>query len=103
LLSYLPATIFGTLWLGPSGAIVQDLVPPAMRAMAAAVFIFILTIIGMGMGPQAVGLLNDWLGTPDAIRYSLLWTAVVMNVISAVYFWLAGKTLVQDLEAKRRL
>lgn len=103
LLSYLPATIFGTLWLGPSGAIVQDLVPPAMRAMAAAVFIFILTIIGMGMGPQAVGLLNDWLGAPDAIRYSLLWTAVGMNLISAVFFWLAGKTLVQDLEAKRRL
>jgi MFS family permease len=103
LLSYLPATIFGTLWLGPSGAVVQDLVPPAMRAMASAVFIFILTIIGMGLGPQAVGLLNDWLGTPDAIRYSLLWTAVVMNVISAVYFWLAAKTLVQDLEAKKRL
>ena len=103
LLSYLPATIFGTLWLGPSGAIVQDLVPPAMRAMASAMFIFILTIIGMGMGPQVVGLLNDWLGTPDAIRYSLLWTAVAMNLISAVFFWLAGKTLVQDLEAKQRL
>jgi MFS family permease len=103
LLSYLPATIFGTLWIGPSGAIVQDLVPPAMRAMASAVFIFILTIIGMGAGPQAVGILNDWIGTPDAIRYSLLYTVVVMNLISALYFWLAGRTLVQDLEAKKRL
>ncbi len=103
LLCYLPATIFGTLWIGPSGAIVQDLVPPAMRATASAVFIFILTIIGMGAGPQTVGILNDWIGTPDAVRFSLLGTVVVMNLISAWYFWRAGHTLLQDLEAKRRL
>jgi MFS family permease len=103
LLSFLPATVFGTLWLGPAGAIVQDLVPPAMRAMASAVFIFILTIIGLGAGPQTVGILNDLIGTPEAIRSSLLYTAVVMNLLSALYFWLTAKTLVQDLEAKKRL
>src|SRR5215510_797907 len=48
LLSFLPATVFGTLWFGPAASIVQDLVPPAMRATASAVFIFILTIIGLG-------------------------------------------------------
>ena len=103
LLSYLPAIMCSTLWLGPSFAIVQDLVPPAMRAMASAVFIFILTIIGMGAGPQVVGILNDWIGTPEAIRNSLLWTAIVMNLCAAGFFWLAGKTLVADLEAKKRL
>jgi len=54
-------------------------------------------------GPQAIGILNDWIGTPDAIRYSLLYTTVVMNLCSAVFFWLTGRTLVQDLEAKKRL
>ncbi len=103
LLSYLPASVCSTLWLGPSFAIVQDLVPPAMRAMASAVFLFIATIIGMGAGPQVVGILNDWMGTPEAIRYSLLWTATVMNLCAAGFFWLAGKTLVEDLEAKKRL
>jgi MFS family permease len=103
LLSYLPASMCSTLWLGPSFAIVQDLVPPAMRAMASAVFLFIATMIGMGAGPQVVGILNDWIGTPDAIRYSLLWTATVMNLCAAGFFWLAGKTLVEDLEAKKRL
>jgi MFS family permease len=103
LLSYFPAVICSTLWIGPTFAIVQDLVPPAMRAMASAVFIFILTIIGMGTGPQAVGILNDWIGTPDAIRYSLLWTAVVMNLGAALFFWLSRRTLLQDLQAKRWL
>jgi MFS family permease len=103
LLSYFPAVICSTLWIGPSFAIVQDLVPPAMRAMGSAVFIFILTIIGMGAGPQAVGILNDLIGTPDAIRYSLLWTAIIMNLGAAWFFWLSRRTLLQDLEAKKRL
>jgi MFS family permease len=103
LLAYLPASVFSTLWIGPTFATAQDLVPPAMRAMASAVFLFITTIIGMGAGPQTVGILNDLIGTPDAIRYSLLSTATIMNVISAVFFWLAGKTLMEDLEAKKRL
>lgn len=103
LLCFLPANMFGAMWLGPSGAIVQDLVPPPMRAMAAAIFIFILTIIGLGAGPQTVGILNDWIGTPDAIRYSLLGTVIVMDLCAALFFWLTGKTLAQDLEAKKRL
>ncbi|MBI3757011.1 MAG: MFS transporter [Deltaproteobacteria bacterium] len=103
LLAYLPAILFSTLWVGPAFAIAQDLVPPAMRAMASAVFLFIVTIIGMGAGPQTVGILNDLIGAPDAIRYSLLAAAIVMNLAAAVFFWLAGKTLVQDLEAKARL
>jgi MFS family permease len=103
LLSYLPASICSSLWIGPSFAVAQDLVPPAMRAMSSAVFLFISTIIGMGAGPQIVGILNDWIGTPDAIRYSLLSIAIVMNLLSAVFFWLAGNSLEQDLEARKRL
>jgi MFS family permease len=103
LLSFLPATIGVTLWFGPATSIVQDLVPPAMRATASAVFIFILTIIGLGAGPQVIGILNDWIGTPDAIRYSLLFVAVVMNLLAAWFFWLTGKTLEEDLRAKEQL
>lgn len=103
LLSFFPATLFGSLWIGPAGSIVQDLVPPSMRAMASAIFIFILTIIGLGAGPQAVGAMNDWIGTPDAIRYSLLYTTVVMNLAAAWFFWRTAKTLVRDLEAKKGL
>lgn len=103
LLSFLPATIGATLWFGPATSIVQDLVPPAMRATAAAIFIFILTIIGLGAGPQVIGILNDVIGTPEAIRYSLLFVAIVMNLLAAWFFWLTGKTLADDLRAKERV
>ena len=40
---------------------------------------------------------------PDAIRYSLLFVAIVMNLLAAWFFWLTGKTLVEDLQAKERV
>jgi len=103
LLFLLPYNIFTTLWLGPTVAIIQELVPPSMRSMASAVFLFIVTIIGLGAGPQVVGILNDWIGTREAIRYSLLSIAILMNIVSAWFFWQTAKTLAQDMEAKKSL
>jgi MFS family permease len=103
LLALLPYNIATTLWLGPTVAIIQELVPPSMRAMASAVFLFIVTIIGLGAGPQVVGILNDLIGTSDAVRYSLLYVAIIMNLIAAWFFWKTATTLAHDLEAKKRL
>jgi MFS family permease len=99
----LPYNIATTLWLGPTIAVIQDLVPPSMRATASAVFLFVVTIIGLGAGPQVIGILNDLIGTPDAIRYSLLSVAIIMNIIAAWFFWKTATTLAQDLEVKKKL
>ena len=74
-----------------------------MRGMAAAVYNFIVTIIGLGAGPQVVGILNDWIGTPDAVRSSLLGTTLVMSLSGTICYWLAGRTFIQDLQEKNRL
>jgi len=103
LLCALPANFFGTLGTGPSVAVIQELAPPTMRAMASAVYLFIIVSIGLGAGPATVGILNDWIGTPDAVRYSLLGIIVVMGLSASFCYWLASKTLVQDLQAKTRL
>jgi hypothetical protein len=50
-----------------------------------------------------IGILNDWIGAPDAIRYSLLFVAIVMNLLAAWFFWLTGRTLAEDLRAKQRI
>lgn len=46
-------------WWGPVYGGVQGLVPPAMRAMSAAVLLFVINIIGLGGGPTLFGLLSD--------------------------------------------
>jgi MFS family permease len=48
-------------WWGPVYGGVQSLVPPAMRAMSAAVLLFAINMIGLGGGPTAFGMLTDFL------------------------------------------
>ena len=100
-LAALPA-ILGGLYLGPTFAMTQALVPPRMRAQAAAVLLLILNLIGMGLGPQFVGVLSDLLAPRfgvESIRWALLATIVVGALWSALHYFQAAKTLRQDLAA----
>jgi predicted MFS family arabinose efflux permease len=67
--------ILGGMWTGPTFAMVQGLARPRMRALAIALVLFVINLVGMGLGPLAIGALNDrlapWLGV-EAVRYSLL-------------------------------
>jgi hypothetical protein len=60
---------------GPMFAATQTLVPPNMRAMSIAIVLFCSNLIGLGLGPLAVGALSDglrpWLGE-ESLRYALL-------------------------------
>ena len=64
-----------TLWLPPTYALAQTLAKPRMRAMAAAIMAFFQNLVGIGLGPLVVGILNDALEPTwgeEAVRYSLL-------------------------------
>jgi predicted MFS family arabinose efflux permease len=103
LLLSIPGTIVGGLYLGPCFAMTQSLAKPHMRAMASAVLLFLVNLIGLGAGPVAVGAIWDAL-TPffgiDGLRYSLLGTVAIGAAWSAVHFHLAAQTLREDLLAK---
>jgi predicted MFS family arabinose efflux permease len=102
LVSLLPAVVFGSMYLGPTIAITHALVKVRMRALASAVLLFILNIIGLGAGPQAVGILNDVLDSrfgDEAVRYSLLIVSV-MNLIAVTLFAVASRMLLRDLARK---
>jgi len=79
----------------------QGLASLRMRAVAAAVLLFILNIIGLGLGPQAVGLVSDLLRPAfgdESLRYSLL-IAGFFNLWAALHYYLGGKYLAEDLAA----
>lgn len=99
LLCYVPIAFLSATWSGPTYSAVQGLVPLRMRAMASAVLLFSLNLIGLGLGPQAVGLLNDALEPSYgefAIRYSLL-VIGLGKAWGAVHSLLASRDLRQDL------
>ncbi len=104
LLYFVPISL-GVVYLGPAIAMTHALVTVRMRALASSVMLFVLNLIGMGLGPQMIGYLNDRLeplyGT-EAIRYSLLWVGM-SKLLALVLFLLAAKYVVQDLKAKDRL
>ncbi len=88
------------VYLGNTLAVTHGLVGLRMRAMSSAILFFILNIIGLGAGPWTVGLLSDYL-TPtlgdDALRNALLYLVPPIMIWSSTHFYLAGKTLRQDL------
>ena len=98
-----PAAILGPMYLGPTFGMTQSLVTPAMRATASAILLFILNLIGLGLGPVFAGYLSDELRPSygeESIRYSLLILAVAGNLWSALHYYLASRTLRRDLQAK---
>jgi NADH:ubiquinone oxidoreductase subunit 2 (subunit N) len=70
-----------------------------MRATAAAILLFILNMIGLGLGPTTVGLISDLLrpslGT-DSLRWALLST-VITSLIGAYFYWQSSRSLAQDM------
>ena len=70
-----------------------------MRALAAGILLFIMNIIGLGLGPQLVGLISDLLkdtyGT-ESLRYALLICSLA-NIWAAVHYFIAGRHLKNDL------
>jgi predicted MFS family arabinose efflux permease len=101
-----PGAILGPMYLGPTFAMTQSLVTPAMRALASAILLFVLNLIGLGLGPVAAGALSDFL-KPEygemSIRYSLFILAVFGNLWSASHYYFASKTLRNDLFARDAL
>ncbi|MEZ5557488.1 MAG: MFS transporter [Pseudomonadales bacterium] len=82
----------------------QGLVNLRMRAVASAVLLFILNIIGLGLGPLTVGVLSDALAPrfgDESLRYSLLICGLV-NAWAALHYYLGGRTLAADLAATAR-
>jgi MFS family permease len=97
--------ILGAMYLGPTFALTQTMVRPRMRALASAILLFTLNLIGLGGGPTFVGWLSDRL-TPaygvEAVRYALLYTVVVGALWATFHYWAGARTLREDLRAKDR-
>ena len=95
-----PGLIIAAMYQGPVFATVQTLSPVRMRAVASGVLMFVTNIIGLALGPQSIGWLNDYVfyerGT-DAIRYSLVSVLLVMGIWSSIHFLLAARALPADL------
>jgi MFS family permease len=96
--------LLGTLWYGPVYATAQSIVDPSMRATASAVLLLIINLIGLGLGPVAVGLLSDVLAGPgglgeaQGVRWALI-LSTLLGLVAFGLFWAARKTIREEMVA----
>lgn len=83
-----PAVFFLSMPFGVAPAAIQEIMPNSMRGQASAIYLFVITLIGLGLGPTAVALVTDFVFADDnALRYSLLIVTGLAVCSSIVLLW----------------
>jgi hypothetical protein len=89
-------------YAGPIYALTQAVVKVRSRALATAIHLFSVNLIGLGLGPIIVGILNDALRSRlgnGAIRYTML-LAASGSLVGCVFFLLGARHVRADLERR---
>jgi len=80
----------------------QALAPARMRSLASAINLLLLSLVGAGLGPFFVGVMNDVLEPrlgSEAVRYTL--SAVALTAVwSSLHNFLSARHLAHDLERR---
>ena len=98
--SFLLPVFCGAWYLAPCIAATHFLVGIRMRAMASAILLFVLNLIGLGLGPMLTGYMSDLLEPSygvDSLRYAMSITLLV-NFWCAFHYWKATRTIKADFD-----
>lgn len=94
----IPLNFFIGATITPASASTQEILPSNMRSFGSAVFLFILNLIGLGMGPTITAMFTDYLFNDESmLNYSLLIVGVIFPTMAAIFYYLSLKTYVQML------
>ncbi len=95
LLCLVPHSFLGAMTSGPIAAVIQSLVHVRMRAFAVALSLLAANLIGLGLGPQLVGVLSDLLRGSlgdESLRYGMLVVGVA-NLLAGASYLATGRWL----------
>jgi hypothetical protein len=80
-------------------AAIQQMMPNVLRGQASAIYLFVVNLIGLGLGPTAVALMTDYVfRNDDAVRYSLLVVGTAAHLLAAGLLWNGLKPFLVSLE-----
>jgi len=107
-----PAIALGATYLGPSIAATHQLVGVRERAVSSALLLFVLNLIGIGIGPMTSGWISDLLrenliaqgvaaevARADGLKYALCLMSIA-NLWSAFHYFRAARTLRSDIASR---
>lgn len=83
-----PAMFFSSMPFGLAPAAIQQLLPNTMRGQASAIYLFVINLIGLGLGPTVVAVLTeDVFQDKKAVHLSLLIAGVFAHVFATLLLW----------------
>lgn len=81
------ATMTSIMAAAPENAAIQTVTPNRLRGQMTFLFLFLMNVVGMGLGPLFVGALSQYVFGEPNIRLSLVAAAVVLGLPAAFIFW----------------
>ena len=81
-------TFFAAFPYGLAAAALQVITPNEMRGLISALYLFVLNIIGLGLGPSAIAFFTDFVfSDPDKLGWSITATALVALLLSTFFLY----------------
>lgn len=94
------ANIISSSYNGVAAALIQYLVKPNMRALAGGLYLFVISVIGFGIGPPLTGWLMDAVFTGSyGPAKALMLVITCCGILGSICFLFAMQTYEEDVEA----
>ncbi len=85
--------------MGACTTAIQELMPNQVRALSSAIFLFILNMIGLGLGPSLVAIFTDYVFHDEkAIRYSLMALFITGGALAFLFYLIGYKAYKKAME-----
>ena len=98
-----PAVFALGMPFGAAPAAIVAIVPNQMRGQTAAVYLFIVNLIGLGVGPTAVALVTDYVFANDlALKWSMLIVGTAANLAAIALLWAGLKPYRETIARMRK-
>jgi predicted MFS family arabinose efflux permease len=92
--------VFAWVWIGPTSALIQRVVPIRARALAVGCMLFLSNATALAFGPPLVGLASDALRASrgiQSLRVAMSWAALA-GLFAAFSYFMASRHLARDVQ-----
>lgn len=87
-----PLCVFVALPFGAATAVLAEVAPPRLRGQASALYLFAVSVIGIGLGPTAVAFVTERVfGEPAAVRQAIAVVCAAAGLGAALLLHRAGR------------
>lgn len=94
-----PAVFLAAAPFGIAPAAIMQVTPSRMRGQVSSLYLFVINLIGLGIGPTAVALFTDYVfGDDQRVGSSILIVSLTAHLVSALLLWFGLKPYIRSQE-----